>query len=75
MVRDPNTDDILTWDRSKSTRNGQWDMGHKTGKSYDSLKQKYLNCKISRKKMLEEYNEPENYYPEKPGPNRSNKNT
>jgi len=27
IVRDPNTNEILTWDKFKQRR-GQWDMGH-----------------------------------------------
>nr|WP_239524523.1 GH-E family nuclease [Halogeometricum borinquense] len=32
-VRDPNTTEILEWDRDKPRR-GQWDMGHEPGEEY-----------------------------------------
>lgn len=69
-VYDPNTLEELTWDRSK-TRHLQWDMGHKPGKSYDSLKKRYINCIITRKQMLDEYNDANNYRPEAYSFNRS----
>ena len=65
-VRDPNTGEELFWDRTKN-RNGQWDMGHKPGKSYDQLKQRFLDGEISRKQFLDEYHNPGNYRPEANG--------
>ncbi|MFC3959233.1 GH-E family nuclease [Halovivax cerinus] len=35
-VRDPNSGDILTWERLK-TRGDQWHMGHKEGHEYRYL--------------------------------------
>ena len=69
-VYDPNTLQELLWDKTKN-RNGQWDMGHLPGKSYDQLKQRFLNGEISRKQFLNEYNNPANYRPEAASPNRS----
>ena len=69
-VYDPNTGEELSWDRSK-TRDGQWDMGHQPGKSYDSLKQRYIDGEITRKEFLNEYNDPKNYHPEDTSSNRS----
>jgi hypothetical protein len=72
-VFDPTTGDELTWDMSRS-RTGQWDMGHLPGKSYDQLKQRFLNGEISRNEFLDEYNNPANYRPEAPSPNRTRLN-
>jgi hypothetical protein len=69
-VYDPNTLQELHWN-SSIKRNEQWDMGHLPGKSYDQLKQRFLNGEISRKQFLDEYNNPANYRPEAPSPNRS----
>ena len=69
-VIDPNTLEELTWDRVKN-RDGQWDMGHIKGKSYEQLKQDFLEGRISRKQFLDEYNNPANYRPEGRSPNRS----
>lgn len=71
-MRDPNTHQVLTWDKSKS-RFWQWHMGHRPGKEYRLLRQKFINCIITRKKMLDEYNDPKNYYPEHPIANMSHK--
>jgi hypothetical protein len=71
-VYDPNTLEELQWDRSK-TRSRQWDMGHLPGKSYDQLKQRFLNGEISKKQFLDEYNNPANYRPEGQSPNRSHR--
>jgi HNH/ENDO VII superfamily nuclease len=69
-VFDPNTGDELIWDATK-TRTGQWDMGHLPGKSYEQLRQRFINGEISRTQFLDEYNNPLNYRPEAPSPNRS----
>jgi RHS repeat-associated protein len=68
-VFDPNTLEEL----SNTLVNGkrQWDMGHLPGKSYDELKQRFLNGEISRQRFLDEYNNPLNYRPEAISPNRS----
>ena len=72
-VRDPNTREVLNWDKSKN-RDGQWDMGHKksTG-SYDDLKKQFIDDEISRKEFLDEYNNPRNYHPQARSANRSRK--
>src|SRR3989338_2851283 len=71
-VYDPNTGEIIHWDRSKP-RNGQWDMGHKKNHEYRTLKQDYLSGKISKEEFLKEYRDPNNYQPELPKNNRSHK--
>jgi RHS repeat-associated protein len=74
-VFDPNDPDIeLTWDKSKN-RHGQWDMGHIKGKSYDDLKNQFIEGEITYQQYLDEYNNPKNYYPEEMSSNRSNKHT
>ena len=69
-VYDPNTLEELTWDRSTS-RDLQWDTGHKPGKSYELLKKRFIEGEISRGEFLDEYNNPANYRPEAYSPNRS----
>ncbi|MBN8811110.1 MULTISPECIES: GH-E family nuclease [unclassified Sphingomonas] len=70
VVRDPNTGEVLTWDRGRN-RNGQWDMGHLPGKDYKTLHDRYMSGQISREQFLREYHDPRNYQPEAPGANRS----
>lgn len=69
-VRDPNTGEVLTWDRSKS-RFRQWHMGHKDGREYRVLLEYYLRDRISEERFKQEYQDPDHYRPEKPGPNMS----
>jgi hypothetical protein len=69
-VFDPNTGEELRWDPSRS-RDGQWDMGHVKGKSYDQLRKDFIEGRISRQQFLDEYNNPANYRPEARSPNRS----
>ena len=71
-VFDPFTGEELFWDKSKN-RQGQWDMGHRKGKSYDSLKKKFIDGKITYQDYLDEYNNPENYFPQGMNGNRSKK--
>jgi len=71
-VRDPNTKELLKWDRDRA-RNGQWDMGHKQNQEYRKLHEKYMNGDISKKKFLEKYRDSKNYQPESVNANRSRK--
>ena len=48
-------------------------MGHKYGKEYRKLHEKYMNGDISKEKFLEEYHNPENYRPELVNTNRGRK--
>ena len=48
-------------------------MGHRKGKSYDSLKKKFIDGKITYQDYLDEYNNPENYFPQGMNGNRSKK--
>jgi len=71
-VYDPNTGEILTWDKSRS-RFGQWDMGHLPGKEYNILWRSYMNDEIDLDQFLSEYRSPSNYRPESPSANRSHR--
>jgi RHS repeat-associated protein len=74
-VYDPYTGEELCWDKTKP-RNGQWDMGHRYGKSYNKMYQDYMDGKISYEEFMNEYRNPSNYHPQTPyGPdgNRSRK--
>jgi hypothetical protein len=62
--------ELPSWKPGESRR-GKWDMGHTKGNSYKSLRQKYINCKITKKKYLDTYNDPNKYKPEDPSRNRS----
>jgi hypothetical protein len=73
-VIDPNTGEILTWDKTQP-RTGQWDMGHKPGHSYKDLCDRYERGEITYDQFLDEYRNPDNYWPESPSSNRSNKYT
>lgn len=70
-VVDPNTGEVLTWDKSVKPR--LWDMGHKKGHEYKKLHKDYMDGKISKEKFLEEYRNPKNYRPESRNANRSRK--
>lgn len=69
-VYDPNTGELLEWDKSKS-RAGQWDMGHVPKKKYSKLHKDYMDGKITKDEFLQEYRDPKNYRPESPSANRS----
>lgn len=71
-VYDPNTGEQLFWDRSQS-RNGQWDMGHVSGKEYRKLHQQYMNGEITLEEFKASYRSASNYQPESPSANRSHK--
>ena len=72
LVRDPNTQEVLSWDKFKS-RFDQWHMGHKPGKEYSTLHRAYLEGRISKEEFLREYRNPDNYIPEVPRENMSHK--
>jgi HNH/ENDO VII superfamily nuclease with conserved GHE residues len=72
VVRDPNTGEALSWDKSKS-RAGQWDMGHLPGQEYRNLHSRYMSGEISLDEFLAEYRNPANYKPESVSGNRSHR--
>ena len=71
-VFDPHTGEELFWDKTRS-REGQWDMGHKRGRSYDDLKKAYIDGEVTHKEFLNEYNNDLNYHPQAAPSNRSRK--
>lgn len=64
----------IKWDGT-GKRDGIWDMGHRPNKDYKALVMRYCRGEISYAKLLQEYQNPANYYPELPGPNRGQHNT
>ena len=70
IVRDPNTKEVLNWDKTK-TRNGQWDMGHKKGAKYSDLVDSLVDGQITYEEFLKEYNDSMNYQPESKSANSS----
>ena len=71
-VYDPNTFEELSWDKDNSRYN-QWHMGHKPGFEYNKLVEQLKIGKINKQQFLDEYNNPNNYQPEAPASNKSNK--
>lgn len=72
IVRDPHTQEELSWDKSKSRAN-QWDMGHTFGNEYTKLHKRYMDGRIDKNEFLETYRNPDNYIPEDIHANRSHK--
>ncbi|MCO5238376.1 MAG: GH-E family nuclease [Chitinophagaceae bacterium] len=72
IVRDPNTNEVLSWNKAE-TRRGQWDMGHTKGNKYSDLVEKLRQGRINKEQFLDEYNNPKNYRPEKPLENQGHK--
>ena len=72
IVRDPNTDEILTWDRTRP-RSGQWDMGHLPRQEYRVLHGRYMRGEINLQQFLQEYRNPANYRPEAVRANRGHR--
>ena len=62
-VRDPLTRTVM--DKKKP-----WDMGHKPGYEFRKHKASAERRKISRKKFLDEHNQPDHYQPELPSSNQ-----
>lgn len=72
-VYDPNIKELeLPWDRSLP-RNGQWDMGHIPQQKYSTVHARYMNGEMTKQEFLNWYRDPNNYRPESPSINRSNK--
>lgn len=62
-VRDPLTKKVMK-------ENEDWDMGHKPGHEFRKHQISAARRGISRKKFIEEHNNPDNYVPELPSSNR-----
>lgn len=71
-VYDPNTGELLNWDKFKK-RQGQWDMGHKPEFKYSKELQRLKNGEITEEEFLKNYHNSDNYRPEDPSSNRSRK--
>ena len=74
------TDDIVETSNGKwrkiewhpgEPRNGLWDMGHKPGSEYDTLREQYLSGEMSTEEFIEKYRNSKNYEVQDPGRNRS----
>jgi hypothetical protein len=72
IVMDPHKPSLKLPDwKPGESRRGKWDMGRIPKHSYKSLRQRYINCKITKKQYLDEYNNPKYYKPKDPSRNRS----
>lgn len=70
VLRDPNTREIINW-KPGEPRKGVVDFGHKSGKSYHEMFQKYKNREITLDELKEFQYNPGNYRLETPSSNRS----
>ena len=70
VLRDPNTGEVINW-KPGDPRKGVVDFGHKQGKSYNTMFQKYKNREISLDELKEFQYNPDNYRLETPSANRS----
>lgn len=71
-VFDPNTGEEIFWTPG-TTRIGAWDMGHIPGQRYHDMWLAYIRGDMTPKEFRDWYNDADNYRPETPGSNRSNK--
>ena len=69
ILRDPNTKQILNW-KPGEQRTGKVDFGHKAGKNYSKMFEKYMNGKISLKQLKAFQSTPKNFRIEGYSPNR-----
>ncbi|RYJ14645.1 DUF4157 domain-containing protein [Halogeometricum borinquense] len=67
-VRDPNTEEVLTWDKDRG-RGEQWHMGHKKQREYRYLLEYYQQGIISEEEFVKEYQNPDHYQAEAPREN------
>ena len=70
LVRDPYTEEVLSWDKSKPR---EWDMGHIPEEKYSEMHKKYMDGKMSKEDFLKWYRNPDNYRPQSRHSNRSHK--
>ena len=70
VLRDPNTKQVLNW-KPGDPRKGVVDFGHKSGRSYNEMFQKYKYREISLEELKEFQFNPKNYRIEAPSANRS----
>jgi hypothetical protein len=72
LVRDPNTNEVIDWTPG-SPRDGVWDMGHVPEEKYSEVWKRYVDGDMTPAEFRDWYNNPDNYRPELPGPNRSHR--
>ena len=70
ILRDPNTGEVIDW-KPGDPRKGIVDFGHKAGKNYDIMFQKYKYKEITLEELKAFQFNPSNYRLEAPSPNRS----
>lgn len=68
-VIDPSTHKEIIWTPG-TPRKGVWDMGHVPDQQYRDVWRRYINGEMTPKEFRDWYNDPVNYRPELPGPNR-----
>lgn len=69
-LHDPHTGEIIDW-KPGEPRNNVADFGHKSGKEYNDMFQKYKSREITLDELKDFQFNPENYYIETPSANRS----
>lgn len=72
VLRDPNTRDVIDWKPGQSRR-GVVDFGHKEGKTYKKMFEKYKNREITLQELKDFQFNPDNFRIETPSANRSHK--
>lgn len=60
ILRDPNTGEVLDW-KPGQPRKGKVDFGHKAGKNYHKMFEKYKNGKISLEQLKAFQSNPKNF--------------
>ena len=70
VLKDPNTAAILPW-KPGEPRQGVVDFGHKPGRSYRSVFEKYRSGEITKEDLIAFQKDPANYQIESPSANRS----
>lgn len=70
VLRDPNTGQVLDW-KPGEPRAGKVDFGHKSGKNYQKVFEKYINRKISLQELKAYQSNPKNFRIEAYSANRS----
>ena len=72
VLRDPNTGDVIDWKPGQSRR-GVVDFGHKEGKTYKKMFEKYKNREITLQELKDFQFNQDNFRLEIPSANRSHK--
>ena len=72
ILRDPNTGEVIPW-KPGQPRKGVVDIGHKPGRSYNSVFKRYKNRQISLEEFRAEESDPNHFHLELPHSNRGRK--